>query len=43
MFSSSLSSLHFSDVEIYFLSEREAGTRWYDLHPGVETTAPIQQ
>ena len=34
--------LHLSDIEIYFFSKREAGTRWYDLHPGVETTAPIQ-
>jgi hypothetical protein len=29
-------------VALYFISEREAATRWYELHPGVETTAPIQ-
>jgi hypothetical protein len=34
--------LHLSDIEIYFFSKRNAGTKWYDLHPGVETTAPIQ-
>lgn len=34
--------LHLSDIEIYFFSKRDAGTAWYDLHPGVETTAPIQ-
>lgn len=35
--------LHLSNIEIYFFSGREAATRWYDLHPGVETTAPIQR
>lgn len=35
--------LHLSDIEIYFFSGRESATRWYDLHPGVQTTAPIQQ
>ena len=29
-------------VQFYFYSGREATTRWYDLEPGVETTAPIQ-
>lgn len=31
------------DISFYFLSGREAATRLYDLHPGVETTAPIQR
>lgn len=35
--------LHLSDIEIYFLSKREAATGWYDLHPGVQTTEPIQR
>ncbi len=30
------------DVQFYFYSGREAATRWYDLEPAVETTAPIQ-
>lgn len=30
------------DVQFYFYSDREAATRWYDLEPAVETTAPIQ-
>jgi hypothetical protein len=30
------------DVQFYFYSEREAATKWYDLEPAVETTAPIQ-
>jgi hypothetical protein len=30
------------DVQFYFYSKREAPTRWYDLEPAVETTAPIQ-
>jgi len=29
-------------VDLYFISEREAATKWYELPPGVETTAPIQ-
>jgi hypothetical protein len=32
-----------NDISFYFLSERESATKWHDLHPGVETTAPIQQ
>ena len=32
-----------NDISFYFFSGREAATKWYDLHPGVETTAPIQQ
>lgn len=35
--------LHESQIQVYFLAAREAGTKWYDLHPGVETTAPIQE
>jgi hypothetical protein len=31
------------DVQFYFYSKREAATRWYDLEPAVETTAPIQK
>lgn len=31
------------DIGFYFFSGRESATKWYDLHPGVETTAPIQQ
>lgn len=30
-------------VQFYFYSKREAATRWYDLEPAVETTAPIQK
>jgi hypothetical protein len=28
---------------LYFLSERPAATKWHELHPGIQTTAPIQQ
>jgi hypothetical protein len=34
--------LFINNISIYFLSEREAATKWYQLDPGVETTAPIQ-
>jgi hypothetical protein len=29
-------------ISLYFLAKRESATKWHDLHPGVETTAPIQ-
>jgi hypothetical protein len=29
-------------IDLYFLSKRESATKWHDLHPGVETTAPVQ-
>jgi hypothetical protein len=32
-----------NDLLIYFLSQRDPGTKWYDLNPGVQTTYPIQQ
>jgi hypothetical protein len=32
-----------NDISFYFFSKRDAGTKWHDLHPGVETTAPIQR
>jgi hypothetical protein len=35
--------LLWSDVSFYFVSERSSVTKWYDLHPGVQTTLPIQQ
>jgi hypothetical protein len=31
-----------SDVSFYFVSDRSSVTKWYDLHPGVQTTLPIQ-
>lgn len=34
--------IFWNDVRLYFLSERRSITRWYDLHPGVQTTLPIQ-
>ena len=34
--------LYWNDVRLYFLSGRSSITPWYDLHPGVQTTAPIQ-
>jgi hypothetical protein len=30
-------------IQFYFLSGREAASRWYHLVPGVQTMAPIQQ
>jgi hypothetical protein len=35
--------LYANDIAFYFLSGRPAATKWHDLHPGVEDTAPIQQ
>ena len=35
--------LLWSDVSFYFVSNRSSVTKWYDLHPGVQTTLPIQQ
>jgi hypothetical protein len=32
-----------NDIAFYFFSARESATKWHDLHPGVETTAPIQR
>lgn len=34
--------IFWNDVRFYFLSGRASVTRWYDLHPGVQTTLPIQ-
>jgi len=34
--------IFWNDVRLYFLSGRSSITRWYDLHPGVQTTLPIQ-
>lgn len=34
--------IFWNDVRLYFLSARPSITRWYDLHPGVQTTLPIQ-
>jgi hypothetical protein len=34
--------IFWNDVRLYFLSGRGSITRWYDLHPGVQTTLPIQ-
>ncbi len=34
--------LFLSNVRFYFFAERGSVTKWYDLHPGVQTTAPIQ-
>jgi hypothetical protein len=35
--------LFWSDVSFYFVSDRSSVTKWYDLHPGVQTTLPIQR
>jgi hypothetical protein len=32
-----------NDVLFYFLSARRSATRYHDMHPGVVTTAPVQQ
>ena len=29
-------------MSFYFVSDRSSVTKWYDLHPGVQTTLPIQ-
>jgi len=34
--------LSMNDVRFYFVSGRSSITKWYDLHPGVQTTLPIQ-
>ena len=34
--------IFWNDVRLYFLSGRASITPWYDLHPGVQTTLPIQ-
>lgn len=34
--------IFWNDVRLYFLSGRPSITRWHDLHPGVQTTLPIQ-
>jgi hypothetical protein len=34
--------LLWSDVSFYFVADRSSVTKWYDLHPGVQTTLPIQ-
>ncbi len=31
-----------NDVRLQFLTARPSITKWYDLHPGVQTTLPIQ-
>jgi len=35
--------LFMNDVSLYFLSGTSAPTKWHDLHPGLQTTAEIQQ
>jgi hypothetical protein len=35
--------IFWNDVRLYFLSGRGSVTRWYDLHPGVQTTLSIQK
>lgn len=35
--------LFVNDVSLYFLAERPIPTRYHELHPGVATTAPVQQ
>lgn len=35
--------IFWNDVRLYFLAGRGSVTRWYDLHPGVQTTLPIQK
>lgn len=32
-----------SNIAIYYLSERQPATHWYELEPGLQTTAEIQQ
>ena len=32
-----------NDILIYWLSERPPSTRFYDFHPGVTTTVPVQR
>jgi hypothetical protein len=32
-----------NDVSLYFLADRPVATRYHELHPGVATTAPVQQ
>ena len=32
-----------NDVSLYFLAGRPIPTRYHELHPGVATTAPVQQ
>jgi hypothetical protein len=31
-----------NDLVFYFVSERMSGTKWHDLHPGIQTTQEIQ-
>ncbi len=35
--------IFYNDVMIYFLSERESATKYYELHPGLATTQQIQE
>jgi len=32
-----------NDIILYFLAERDSGTKYHELHPGLATTLPIQQ
>jgi hypothetical protein len=32
-----------NDIMFYFLANRQSATKYYELHPGLVTTAPIQQ
>jgi hypothetical protein len=32
-----------NDIAIYFLADRRAATKWHQMDPGLQTTAPIQQ
>ncbi len=34
--------LWLNDLAFYFVSKRMSGTKWHDLHPGIETTQEIQ-
>jgi hypothetical protein len=34
--------LYQNDILFYFIARRDAGTKWYYLEPGLETTYPIQ-
>lgn len=34
--------IFWNDVRLYFISGHPSITKWYDLHPGVQTTLPIQ-
>lgn len=37
------SQIYISDVSLYFLMDRRPLTRYYELHPGVQTTLSVQE